>query len=181
MQGKTHQHGKSTAGVLLTIIIVIGAGFLILRYIRIQQDKEAMLSVMTQDLELLKTLNSNLKKFQPSNDEEQGVDGIARIFDAYVDAGRRIETKDCPPEFTEAFSRSLTAWSDVAEELHNHPQVPSGQEAFLLGLLGGLQGDPTKEVRAIDESLEKWARMVLEKFQRAQTAMHELNAVTERY
>jgi hypothetical protein len=42
----------------------------------------------------------------------------------YVAAARLIDTQACPRDFAQAYDRHLSAWSDEADAVSSHPDVP---------------------------------------------------------
>jgi hypothetical protein len=143
-------------------------------------DAKHVEAVLLQDKAIGETLNSRMHDMKVITDED--IDHVAGYYDDLVQQQKAINTGECPREFAEAYSRYITAFTELAGVLHAHPRTPSEAEGFAIGLEAGLEsGDPTKGVRAIQGAQDAWKQRWRDKATLAAQAEQEMKAVAERY
>lgn len=76
-------------------------------------------------------------------DSVESFDRMAQYLDEYVKPAENIDTQHCPRDFAEAYYRNIAARSDQANAWRSHPHIPTGDEAFMRGVIGAMQGDLT--------------------------------------
>lgn len=171
--------GKANLGAVLVIVILVVVGVIYLRHQGEIDDAKHIDAVLAQHKELGETLNRRMRDV--TGESEEDFERIAGYFDDFVERERGIDTRDCPSEFSEAFTRYVSAVAEEATVLRAHPRIPSGDEAFILGFIRGLQGDPTGEMREINDSLNGWNTSWHEKADNAVGAEREMKAIADRY
>lgn len=175
--GKTE--GKSRIGLVFFIVIVVVVGVVYIRHLGEIDDAKHIEAVLAQDKTISENLNNRVNA--QKTDSMEDFDRLAGYIDDFVEQERRIDTRDCPREFAEAYARYVAAFSEEAGVLHGHPRIPSGDEAFVLGVLKGAQGDPMGELREIKDSINAWQKRWHEKAERATQAEQEVKAIAARY
>lgn len=171
--------GKTGVGKVLLIVILIVGGVIFIRHLGEIDDAKHIEAVLAQDKALGDTLNGRMRDVK--GDSEEDFDRIAGYFDDFVERERGIDTRDCPREFADSYSRYVSAFAEEATVLRAHPHIPSGDEAFVLGFIKGLKGDPTGEMREISDSLNGWKNRWHENADRATQAEQEMRAIAVRY
>lgn len=168
--------GKMGAG---KVLLIIAAVVIFMWHMSAVDDAKHIVAVLAQNKQLTTQLlnGTNTQKIET----EEDIDRAAGYFDDYVEKARQIDTRDCPREFADTYSRYISAIADDGAALHAHPHIPSGEEAFVAGLIKGLQGDPMGEVRTISESMNSWGKTVRERSERVNQAEKELIEVATRY
>jgi hypothetical protein len=161
------------------VLLVIAAVIIFLWHMGAVSDAKHIEAVLAQDKTLSETLNSRMN--DQKTDSMEDFDRIATYLDAFVEQEQRIGTHDCPREFTEAYARYLAAFSEESAVLHAHPHIPSGEEAFAVGVIKGLHGDAMGEMREIKDSLEAWQKSWHTTADQATQAEQQMHNVAARY
>jgi hypothetical protein len=78
---------------------------------------------------------------QTTGDPDEKLSRQAELIRNYVSEGRNTTMDSCPKDFVDAYGRSLSLWSDVADLLSTHPHIPSEDEALVTGILHSMIGD----------------------------------------
>lgn len=178
----SNSKGKAKFGPVLAVVILVVVGIIFIRHLGEIDDAKHIEAVLAQDKTISENLNSRVNA--QKTDSMEDFDTLAGYIDEFVEQERRVDTSGCPREFAEAYARYVAAFSEEAGVLHGHPNIPSGDEAFALGVLKGLQGDPTGELREISDSISAWQKRWHEKADlatQAERQMHEIAARYERY
>lgn len=68
----------------------------------------------------------------------------------YASRLQTIDTSECPPDFQEAYKKHSQGWQGLANQLKSEPD--GFAEAFLMGALKALEGDPSGGVNEIRRS-----------------------------
>lgn len=174
--------GKASFGSVLLLVIVVVGVVIYLRHQGEIDDAKHVEAILAQDNTISENLTNRVNA--QKTDSMEDFDALAGYIEDFVEKERRIDTSECPRDFAEAYARYVAAFSEEATMLHGHPRIPSGDEAFVLGVLKGLQGDPTGELREIKDSIDSWQKRWHEKADQATQAekqMHEVAARYERY
>ena len=174
-------------GVFLLICLVVG----ILRNSKqiaivnmpdgtsIQVDVSAIKNVIATD----KTLGDATRSSQRgmSFDSDDNINLYANTIYNYVTQAKGIDTSRCPRDFAEAYSRHVSAWRNKADTITNHPHIRSGGEAFVEGVLRGLNGDITGGGVQMYDDLNNWKTKVQSSEQYIDQTWAEVEALEVRY
>ena len=174
--GDNKTQGKLGAG---KVLLVVAAVVIFMWHMGAVNDAKHIEAVLAQDKTLSETLNSRMN--DQKTDSVEDFDRIALYLDAFVEQEQRIDTHECPREFTEAYARYLAAFSGESAVLHAHPHVPSGEEAVALGVIKGLHGDARGELREIKDSLDSWQKSWHATADQATLAEHQMREVAAHY
>jgi type II secretory pathway pseudopilin PulG len=171
--------GKASLGSVVLIVIGVVVAVIFIRHLGEIDDAKHIEAVLAQNKTISENLDSRVNAQQ--TDSMEDFDRLAGYFDGFVEQEKRIDTSECPREFAEAYARYIATFSEEAGVLHGHPRIPSGDEAFTLGFLKGLQGDPTGELREIKDSVDVWQKRWHEKADLASQAERQMQEVAARY
>jgi hypothetical protein len=135
--------------------------------------------VITRDRDLSDAMNAVINQTRISSDED--FDKIVALMRNYVEQARKIDTSACPRGFAEAYYRHISAWSDEATAVRAHPHIPTGDEAFVSGLYGGLTGDLTGGSGVLRDEFKAWAGEVKARNADVHRSWEEAEALAVRY
>lgn len=171
--------GKAGFGTVLLVGILVVVAVIVIRNMSQADDAKNIRSVLRQNQQFADILVSRMGERTAGTEED--FERVAGYFDEYVAQARKIDTHECPRDFAEAFYRYTAAYEDEAQVMHAHPHIPSGEEAFVAGVAGGLEGDPARQARELKAEFEAWAKRQREKADRASQAEQEMKAIATRY
>lgn len=154
-----------TGGIVVILVIVIIGGLYIIGT-RIEKQKEeeaahrqaqitAMANVHARAKALNDALQSDIQATKPTTDED--VDGIATRVNTFIEQARAIDLSNCPQTYVDAYNRYLAAWTDEAHTIREHPHIPTEGEAFAVGFVKGLEGDPTGGAQEFKDKFSNWS------------------------
>lgn len=94
-----------------------------------QKGPNAVEVVLREDMLLNSSVSTAMDVLKGNTSGE--IDTIAALMDNHVDQAKKIDLSDCPADFTEAYSKYVSALADEAGAVRGHPAVVSEQEAKL--------------------------------------------------
>ncbi len=142
-------------------------------------DISSIQAVLKQDDAYRSSMQSDVNAVNIQSTDD--IDRIAGMIRDYVTNGRGIDTQSCPRDFAEAYSRYLSAWTDAADTVSAHPDIPQGDDAVVYGFLRGLDGDPTGGAVQLQDDVHDWEKSVQSKQAEVDQAQGDLNALAVRY
>jgi hypothetical protein len=175
--------GKASIGTVLLLCVVAGLAVMFFWNMSKEDDAKKIRAVLQQNQQFGEILASRIGERADRNGEstQEDLDRAAGYYDDYVAQMRKIDTHECPRDFAEAFYRYMAAYEDEAQVMHAHPHIPTGEQAFVAGVEGGLEGDPGRQVRELKAEIETWDKRRREKADRASQAEQEMKAIATRY
>jgi hypothetical protein len=146
---------------------------------QVEIDVTAIRSAMQQDADYRSAAETEIKGINVQTQDD--IDRIASIMRGYVTNSSKIDTSSCPRDFAEAFSLHLSSWTEAADTVGAHPQIPEGDDAVVYGFIRGLNGDPTGGMAQLQDDLRAWVKSVQDRQQQVDRAQGDLTAVAVKY
>jgi hypothetical protein len=154
-----------TGGIVVLLIVAIIGGLYVIGT-RVEKQKEeaaarrqvqlsAMADVQARAKTLHDALENDIQATKPATDED--VDGIATRVNTFIGQSRAIDLSNCPQTYVDAYNRYLAAWTDEAHTIREHPHIPTESEAFAVGFVKGLDGDPTGGAQEFKDKFTNWS------------------------
>jgi len=141
-------------------------------------EAKAIADVMRQDQVLANAMNTAINATKIKTGED--FDRVAALMKSYVDQARQIDTNACPRDFAEAYFRHISAWSDEAQTVKDHPYFPTQGEEFVEGFFRGLAGDFSGEDSDRKQELTTWLMDVKAKDAQVHKSWEEVQAIAVR-
>jgi hypothetical protein len=142
-------------------------------------DTAAIRSAMQQDTDYRSAAETEIKGINVQTQDD--IDRIASIMRGYVANSSKIDTGSCPRDFAEAFSLHLSSWTEAADTVAAHPQIPEGDDAVVYGFIRGLNGDPTGGMAQLQDDLRGWVKSVQDRQAEVDRAQGDLTAIAVKY
>jgi hypothetical protein len=158
-----------TGGVVLFLIVVVVGILAVIGY-RVEQREKAeaaarrqaeiaaIQQVRQQDSTLSAAMKADIEARKPTSDAD--LDSMSDRINAYVTAGRQIDTSGCPQDYVDAYSRYLTAWSEESAEVRAHPHVPTDAETTITELGSIFSDDAASSLKQTKDELKAWVERV---------------------
>jgi len=133
---------------------------------------------MKQAHDYHKALYAAENSTSPASDED--FVRTAAFIDGCVYQAQGVSTRDCPPDFAEAYRRYLGAWLEVSNVVKAHPHMEGFVENSVKNIFRGLAGD-FKGPERDQVEWQEWVKQLEQAQANVESNGTEVEALAARY